>query len=413
MPISLNFYLDTRTTKSKEKEIELPIKLGITQNRKTAYLSTGIKVLPSQWKDRKVTKRPDKARLNDFLESFKTRVRNMIYDGRDDGRYLNMTAREIKDDIAERLGNGGAKAIKNCFLDAYDKFAEGRRSERTREIYRVTGRKIRELVPNSKKLSLDKINLEWLESFDHLLLAKGNNASTRSLDFRNIRAVLKDAQRHRIIKENPFDDFKIPDGESPDRALTLHQLQRFKVAQVYPWEQKYLDFFFLSFFLIGINTEDLLHLKQVEEGRINYIRSKTQKPLSIKVEPEALDLIKKYPGKKHLLNILDTYASTHNWTSKVDAALKEIAQRNGLPPVTMYWARHSWATIASADLGIEISTIADALGHQSEKRVTRIYIRRKDYSAVDRANRQVIDALFDYTQKRRNHLIGDVVENVF
>lgn len=149
----------------------------------------------------------------------------------------------------------------------------------------------------------------------------------------------------------------------------------------------------LSFYLIGINTEDLLHLEAIEDGRINYIRAKTHKPISVKVEDAARVLFDKYKGEKFLLNVLDTYSSTHNWTAKVDATLKSIASRNGLPPITMYWARHTWATIAHGDLGISVGTIADALGHQSDHKVTHIYIRKKDYSVVDEANLKVIKHL--------------------
>jgi integrase len=93
--------------------------------------------------------------------------------------------------------------------------------------------------------------------------------------------------------------------------------------------------------------------------------------------------------------MLDTYNCTHNWTAKVDAALKRIAERNALPSVTMYWARHTWATLASADLGIDLATISDALGHQPEKKVTLTYIRRKDFGRIDEANRKVINYLME------------------
>ena len=405
MPISLNFYLDTRLSCNDEKAYEYPVKLAVSYKRKTAYIPTGIKVLPSQWKNKKVTGRPDKARLNDYLDSFKSRVRNMIYSGQDDALYLNMTALEIKNDIVQRLS--GDSQFNRSYEDdptrnilaAFSRFAESRKSERTREIYRVTARKIKLLIPNPNRLLLQNIDLDWLECFDTLLLARGNNASTRNLDFRNIRAVLKDAQKHRLIQENPFDDFKIPAGESPDRALTIEQLRLLLGVTVKPWEKKYLDFFFLSFYLIGMNTEDMLHLTEIKDGRIDYVRAKTKKRISVKVEPEALELIEKYKGGKHLLNMLDTYANTHNWTSKVDSVLKDIAERNNLPPITMYWARHTWATIANNDLGISIDVIADAFGHQPEKRVTLIYIKRHDYSKVDSANRKVIDYLLNPSDK--------------
>lgn len=394
MPISLSLYLDSRSPKSLDSESakkkEYPIKVSITKNGSTAFLPTGIKVLPNQWKDKKVVGRPDKVRLNDFLDSFKSRVHSLIYDGRDTGLYSDMTANEIKKDISARLDKSNVKTL---FMSFYDKFAESRRSERTKEIYRVTARKIRLLYPRADYLALDKITLDWLEDLDEQLITRGNNATTRNLDFRNIRAVIKHALKHKLIKENPFEDFEIPEGESPDRVLTLQQLQNLRDAKVEPWEEKYRDFFFLSFYLIGMNTEDLLHVTAIENGRIDYKRAKTQKPLSIKVEPEALAIIKKYQGKRHLLNILDTYSRTHNWTSKVDYVLKEIAKRSGLPPVTMYWARHTWATIAHGDLGIDIGTVSSALGHQPDKKVTLIYIRKRDYSKVDEANRKVIDYL--------------------
>ena len=397
MAISINLYLDCRFSKkdNQSEEQEFPIKVTITKDEATAYLSTGVKVFSDQWKDRHVIGRKDKARLNDYLDSFKSRVRNLVRDGIEDERYLFMTATEIKNDISRRLGKGeGRKPKSALFFSVYDKFAESRNAERTREIYRVTGRKVRQLLPCPERIRLDQIDIDWLENLDELLVAKGNNGTTRNIDFRNIRAVLKYAQKHKLLRDNPFDDFIMPTGESPNRALTVEQLRTLINAEVEPWERKYLDFFLLSFLLVGMNTEDLLHVERIEDGRLSYVRAKTHKPISVKVTDRAQEIIDKYRGKKFLLNMLDTYSSTHNWTAKVDAALKAIAQRNKLPDVTMYWARHTWATLASAELGIELSTISDALGHQPEKKVTLTYIRRKNNNAVDDANDKVINYVF-------------------
>jgi integrase len=60
------------------------------------------------------------------------------------------------------------------------------------------------------------------------------------------------------------------------------------------------------------------------------------------------------------------------------------------PDISMYWARHSWATLA-AYLDIPKETIAAALGHGGRD-VTDIYIRF-DEKKIDEANRKVIDAL--------------------
>ena len=391
MAITVKTYLDAR---NKSEDGAFPIKISINKNRKAAYLSTGIRVLPDEWNGYEVIKRRDRVRLNDFLDALKLRVRNMVYDGRDAGRFIGMTAVEIKDALAREINGEREEDATPSFLSVYDKFAETRQSERTKEIYRVTGRKIRNLIPRAEKIKIVDVDLDWLEAFDEMLIAKGNNGSTRNIDFRNIRAVLKHAKKHKLITDDPFEDFDMPETSSPDRALTIEQLQTLLNAEVEPWEEKYRDFFLLSLLLIGMNTEDLLHQTKIEDGRITYNRSKTHKEISVKVEPEAQAILDKYRGKKYLLNVLDTYANTHNWTSKVDASLKAIAKRNGLPEVTMYWARHTWATLVHADLGVDINTVADALGHQPPRKVTFIYIKKRDYSRVDEANRKMIDYIF-------------------
>lgn len=409
MAISVSLYLDTRNKKrssiTPESKLEgqkthcvspvkYPVKIAITKDGSTAYLATGLKLLPEQWKAKKVTGRKDKAMLNSFLDSLAVRVQHIIIGGINDGRYLNMSATEIKNDVSVALTFTHQRNKVTPFFPVYYKFSESRRSDRTKEIYRVTGRKLAKLLPTGEKLTFEMIDLTWLENLDEVLEQSGNNATTRNLDFRNIRAVINYAIKHRLIHENPFDEFDIPRGESPNRALTIEQLRLLINAEVEPWEEKYLDFFILSFLLIGMNTEDILHVTQIENGRINYIRAKTGKSLSVRVEKEALAIINKYPGRKYLLNILDSYSRTHNWTAKVDKALKRISSRIGLPEITMYWARHTWATIANIDLGIDFSVVSDALGHQAEKGVTSIYIKKKDYQRIDKANRSVIDYVF-------------------
>ena len=59
------------------------------------------------------------------------------------------------------------------------------------------------------------------------------------------------------------------------------------------------------------------------------------------------------------------------------------------PKLTTYYARHSWASIASS-LDIPIETISAGLGHEYGNRITAIYINY-DYRKVDLANRKVID----------------------
>jgi integrase len=145
---------------------------------------------------------------------------------------------------------------------------------------------------------------------------------------------------------------------------------------------------------------DLYNLKEVVADRVEYYRAKTHRFYSIKVEPEAMEIIDRYRGTENLLCIRDTYKDYRNYTKHINDALKKIGavERKGLggkkiitplfPKLSTYWARHTWATIA-ASLDIPKETIAHALGHGSTT-VTDIYIDF-DMKKVDDANRKVIN----------------------
>lgn len=161
----------------------------------------------------------------------------------------------------------------------------------------------------------------------------------------------------------------------------------------------------LIFYLIGMNPVDLFQAKEIKDNRIDYIRAKTGKRYDIKVEPEALAIINKYKGNRYLLDILDTWGNYKDFTHRMNINLKEIGDvkrvgRGGkkvrtplYPDITIYHARHTWATIA-AKLEIPKETISAALGHSIGSDVTEIYIDF-DCSKIDEANRKVIDGIND------------------
>ena len=85
-------------------------------------------------------------------------------------------------------------------------------------------------------------------------------------------------------------------------------------------------------------------------------------------------------------------SSYRNVQYKVNQGLKEIGKMLGLKtPLTMYVARHSWASLAKSK-EVPLSVISDGLGHASE-RVTRIYLSTLDMNAVDEANRMIINGI--------------------
>ena len=73
----------------------------------------------------------------------------------------------------------------------------------------------------------------------------------------------------------------------------------------------------------------------------------------------------------------ERYTSYEIMGENVNAGLKQFAKRINYPKaITLYCARHSWASIAHKT-GVQRSVICDGLGHKNrENRICDIYIHR-------------------------------------
>ena len=242
----------------------------------------------------------------------------------------------------------------------------------------------------SRALQFSDINVDWLHGFDRYLVTYCPSVNSRSIHLRNIRTIFNHAINHQLTTAPyPFRQFKIKSAPANPTPLTLEQLRKLWCHHPQNEVQAYwLDYWRLIFALIGINLVDLCQLVKVSQGRINYTRQKTHRLYSVKVEPVAMQLIKAHKGKKQLLDILDRYKNTHIATSQCNKQLKEIASELGLPAITTYTARYTWATLAlSIDTPIEV--ISQALGHSYGMAVTLGYIM-PDRRKVDEANKKVL-----------------------
>lgn len=208
------------------------------------------------------------------------------------------------------------------------------------------------------------------------------NKTTISQAFKGNEAYLTDKFLSRF--NSTFNDMFNIGWLLTGRGVMLEGVRTLFKADVPDHQRKYIDAFKLMFLLIGINTVDLLTTATIENGRVVYIRAKTHRPYSVKLEPEAADIIARYPSSRgHLISLGDGLKDYRGVTYRMNEALKSV-----LPGVTTYTARYSWATIA-ASLDIPKETIARALGHGGHS-VTDIYIDF-DQRKVDDANRRVID----------------------
>ena len=399
-------FLDMRRAKEGEPSV---LKVAIAHHKQTAYISLDVRLLPHQWDSNKavVINHQDEKYLNIRILSLKLQIDRILLLLSDGRGLAQMTASQLRSQVEDELYPDKAEQKKrekekaNSFAVRFLKYADSQK-ESTRRLYLQTLKRMKDYAGTKlERLTFEDVDKDWILGFDKFLAQTSPSRNARNIHLRNIRAVFNAAIDDEITVFYPFRRLKIKNEATRKRNLKVEDLRNFFNCPCDAKAQKHLDMFKLMFMLIGINLVDLCNLKEIDNnGRINYHRAKTNRLYSIKVEPEALEIINKYRGKNYLIDILDRYKDYHDYTKRINLALKQIGPykrvgRGGkkttepmFPDISTYWARHSWATIA-ASLDIPRDTIAHALGHGNNT-VTDIYIDF-DERKVDEANRKVLD----------------------
>ena len=197
----------------------------------------------------------------------------------------------------------------------------------TREVYRRTLEVIRRFDRNADTLKLEDVDKRWLDRLERFC-RKTIAVNTVSIHLRNIRTVFNDALSEGVTTHYPFRAFKIQQEATAKRALTLGQLRALRDMDLPDDQRRYRDYFMLMFYLIGINTTDLFHALpgDLRGDRLEYRRDKTGKMYSVKVEPEAMEIINRYRGKDHLLEALDHHGDFLSWRTQLNKRLKALGQ---------------------------------------------------------------------------------------
>ena len=401
------FYLDARV---KRVNGEYPLKVVLMYKNQRLYASTELKVRKECWdaEKQRVKSHPLEEAYNIVLNRLRVAIDEICLKLMISPSSV-IEAKKMLECAAKEKEYG--KMEDPRFMELLYTFADSHPHLPTRKSYYSTANRIKAFDSRCDKLTVTDITYEWLKRFDAFMARTAPSANSRSIHMRNIRATFNDAISRDLTTFYPFKRFKIKGQRTPHRALPVEALREIIHSPVLDWEAQYRDLFVLMFLLCGISPVDLCHLKEVRHGLISFKRSKTSEPVEIQVEPEAMEIINRYRGEKYLVKVLERYHAGHSdWLRRMDRNLKTLGgvtmerqlARDGKyhevtvrkvtwPGLSAYWARHTWASIASS-LDIPKETIAQALGH-SQRSVTDIYIAF-DRTKVFKANRKVIDWVY-------------------
>lgn len=376
---TLKIYLDTRACSPNGLA---PLKIAINHKSKTAYIPLNLKIAKENWdsKTEKIIAHPQKNVFNNIIQARKVEVQKMLLEIGQTQRLHSLTATDIKNAILRFDQQQGGL----LFLPYYEKMMKSKTLP-TQQSYLCALVHIKAFGGDNLKFS--DINRIWLKNFDSYLTQKGMSQNTRCLYLGKIKAVFNDALADEVINSYPFRRFELRRENTKKRSLSIEQIRQiFDLRPETKGGRLALDVFKLTFCLIGINAADLAADSTViNNGRVEYFRAKTKRFYSIKIEKEIEDLYQWFVDNKPYKK----YKDLHSFEMTVNITLKKVTH---LSDISLYWARHSWATIA-AGLDVPKETIAAALGH-SQSTVTDIYIKF-DNRKIDAANREVLDYVFN------------------
>ena len=387
----------------------------IIHERKVRQLLSDYKVFPSEWDEsRSMVTTNQKSERKAFILSIRERIRwdverlNKI-DKKLDANGLSYTADDVIDEfnryaneyslfnfmesIIVKLKQNGKVRTSETYKSALSSFKKFLARQSSKDDYR-----------QDEDIMLDCLTSEIMEAYEAWHKSRGVAPNTISFYTRILRAVYNRAVEDDIIENrNPFKHVYTGVDKTVKRALSLPVIKKIKALDLSL--NASLDFsrdmFLMSFYLRGMSFIDMAFLKKsdLKNGYVTYRRRKTGQQLIIEWTKEMQIILDKYPenATEYLLPIIKNPGTNERCTYRnmgynINHNLKKIAKMVGVQiPLTLYVARHSWASAAKAK-GIPLSVISEGMGHDSEA-TTQIYLASLDTSVVDRANSIILNCL--------------------
>ena len=387
----------------------------VVHERKIRQLNTHYRIFPAEWDEQRSmvstrnSKRPTTVTaIIGLIHKDMERLTRIIQ--RMGSQRFHYTA----DDIIEAFHHHTRENTFMNFMQSIIGKLKNNGKIRTSETYTATLNSFKKFLHTSvssieltigEDIMLDSVTSDLMEAYEAWLKQQGLIPNSISFYTRILRAVYNRAVELDIIENrNPFRRVYTGVDKTIKRALPITFIKRIKGLNLSldPALDYARDMFLLSFMLRGMSFIDMAFLKKSDRnmGMVTYRRRKTGQKLIIAWTKDMQMILDKYPENKsdYLLPIIkktgiNERATYRNAASSINRNLKKVGEIAGLDvPLTLYVARHSWASAAQSK-GIPISVISEGMWHDSES-TTRIYLASlDDTSMVDKANSIILKSL--------------------
>lgn len=378
----------------QDKDGLCPLYIRLIQNRQTKFISTGVKVKPSQWdeENHKVRKSfKNSTRTNAMLAQKIADAAGVIVDT--ERKSKSITARKLKEAIK-------GKDSVPFFKYSEDKLKKLRSnySFNTYKVYCNQLKKFKDFV-NDDNLMFDDITVGLLK--DYMIYAQDklkNNKTSQKLSMIVLSTMFKHAQEEDLIEQTlyPFSKLKLEVEPSKRQFLTDDQFELLKKVKFTTKSKAelYRDLFMFSVSAGGLRFSDVVTLSwdeyKHEEKTIRKEVEKTGRIHSFKIGKTAQDIIAKYKklnnSKTNLIfpaikqsNFFDLTEEEqriiiNSCNGICGVHLRKIGKDLKLPfSLTFHLSRHTFATMA-LNKGMRIEHVSKLLDHKDIS-TTQIYAK--------------------------------------
>lgn len=349
------------------------IEIRVTYQRKQKYLSTGIKIYPSQWRKGEITGCDEALQLNQLLSNTVLDIRQVIIEMLRNGHVdIQLIPERLKQKTAAST-NFLEFCKQRSVIRKYGKKPDSqKRYDRFLRLFEGWGG-IREF---------EDITDENIISYDKYLKKQGLKTYSKWNNYhRFLNSFIMDAISAGRLHRNPYNWVKIERDKASkgiEKYLTPEEFRKIRDASLISESlQKTRDVFVFQTYTClsyaDLKKFDSRKLSQVKGMKVYCSgRSKTEKGFIIPMLQPALDILDKYNGVLPIISNVN-----------YNIHLKELAKVAGIDkPISSHWARHTGATLLLNE-GVDMRIVSKICGHSSMRITEQVYAKLLDETVVD------------------------------
>jgi site-specific recombinase XerD len=370
--LQLVFDRRKRASSTKEGSIEL----RITYYKKQRFVTTGIRVLPKQWKNGRIINRMDAFELQHSLDLFVANARKVINEQTEAGTF------DINNIVEVVNGKQRQRAAENVpeskpLIDFFRERAAIRKYGRADDTQERYDRFIRWFEKwGGMRTFADLTELNILK-MDEELERKGMERCSMWFNYhRFLNSFIIDAMDEGLMQRNPYKRIHIDKDKKSkglDKYLTQDEFDRLMALDLpTDYLRRARDLFLFQTYTclsyVDMASFDAAKIRNVK-GSPMYCgrRGKTKQEFTFMLLKPALQVLDKYGGQLPMMS-----NQVYNKFIKMLAVMAGINK-----PVSSHWARHTGATML-LNKGVGLEIVAKVLGHSSTKMTREVYAKLLD-----------------------------------